>query len=150
MKHGLPKYLSESAAKNITIKSVEDVTIYNLKDASLRAAYGQQLFDGIVRDQTSLEELAIIKNRLSAESKKSLQALKSENLDAILSINNYHSGIAAVAKHPTLTVPMGYKNSGEPISLTFIGIPFSERKLLEIGYAFEQLTKVREMPKNYQ
>ena len=149
MKHGLPKYLSESAAKNITIKSVEDVTIYNLKDASLRAAYGQQLFDGIVRDQTSLEELAIIKNRLSAESKKSLQALKSENLDAILSINNYHSGIAAVAKHPTLTVPMGYKNSGEPISLTFIGIPFSERKLLEIGYAFEQLTKVREMPKNY-
>jgi len=150
MKHGLPKYLSESAAKNITIKSVEDVTIYNLKDASLRAAYGQQLFDGIVRDQTSLEELAIIKNRLSAESKKYLQALKSENLDAILSINNYHSGIAAVAKHPTLTVPMGYKNSGEPISLTFIGIPFSERKLLEIGYAFEQLTKVREMPKNYQ
>jgi amidase len=149
MKHGLPKYLSESAAKNITIKSVEDVTIYNLKDASLRAAYGQQLFDGIVRDQTSLEELAIIKNRLSAESKKYLQALKSENLDAILSINNYHSGIAAVAKHPTLTVPMGYKNSGEPISLTFIGIPFSERKLLEIGYAFEQLTKVREMPKNY-
>jgi len=150
MKHGLPKYLSESAAKNITIKSVEDVTIYNLKDASLRAAYGQQLFDGIVRDRTSLEELAIIKNRLSAESKKYLQALKSENLDAILSINNYHSGIAAVAKHPTLTVPMGYKNSGEPISLTFIGIPFSERKLLEIGYAFEQLTKVREMPKNYQ
>jgi amidase len=47
-------------------------------------------------------------------------------------------------------VPMGYKNSGEPISLTFIGIPFSERKLLEIGFAFEQLTKVRKMPKNYQ
>jgi amidase len=47
-------------------------------------------------------------------------------------------------------VPMGYRNSGEPISLTFIGIPFTERKLLEIGSAFEQLTKVRKMPKNYQ
>ncbi len=45
---------------------------------------------------------------------------------------------------------MGYKTSGEPISLTFIGIPYSERKLLEISYAFEQLTKVRKMPKNYQ
>jgi amidase len=44
---------------------------------------------------------------------------------------------------------MGYKNSGEPISLTFIGMPLSERKLLEIGYAFEQLTKVRKIPKNY-
>ncbi|MFQ3182396.1 MAG: amidase, partial [Polaribacter sp.] len=53
-------------------------------------------------------------------------------------------------KYPTLTVPMGYKKSGEPISLTFIGIPFSERKLLEIGSAFEQLIKARKMPKSYQ
>lgn len=150
MKHDLPKYLSEFAAKNITVKSVKDVVLFNLKDSVLRAPYGQQLFNGIVKDKTSLEELEIIKNNLIAEGKKYLQALKSKNLDAILSINNYHSGIAAVAKHPTLTVPMGYKNSGEPISLTFIGIPFSERKLLEIGYGFEQLTKVRKMPKNYQ
>jgi amidase len=150
MKKDLPLYLSAYAAKNITIKSVEDVTLFNLKDSLLRAPYGQQLFDGIVKDTTTLEELEVIKNKLSAESKKYLQALKSENLEAILSINNYHSGIAAVAKYPTLTVPMGYKKSGEPISLTFIGIPFSERKLLEIGSAFEQLIKARKMPKSYQ
>jgi len=150
MKHDLPKYLTEFAAKNISVKSVKEVVLFNLKDSVLRAPYGQQLFDGILKDKTTLEELEVIKKNLSIESKKYLQALKVKNLDAILSINNYHSGIAAVAKHPTLTVPMGYKSSGEPISLTFIGIPFSERKLLEIGYAFEQLTKVREMPKNYQ
>jgi amidase len=124
--------------------------LFNLKDTLLRAPYGQQLFDGIVEDKTTLEELAVIKEELSTEGKKYLQALKDENLEAILSINNYHSGFAAVAKYPTLTVPMGYKNSGEPISLTFIGIPFTERKLLEIGSAFEQITKVRKMPKNYQ
>jgi amidase len=150
MKKDLPLYLSEYAAKNITIKSVEDVTLFNLKDTLLRAPYGQQLFDGIVKDTTTLEELEVIKNKLSAEGKKYLQALKSENLEAILSINNYHSGIAAVAKYPTLTVPMGYKKSGEPISLTFIGLPFSERKLLEIGSAFEQLIKARKMPTSYQ
>jgi amidase len=150
MKHDLPKYLSNFAANNITIKSVKEVVLFNLKDMVLRAPYGQQLFDGILKDKTTLKELEAIKNKLSAESKKYLQALKAENLDAILSINNYHSGIAAVAKYPTLTVPMGYKNSGEPVSLTFIGAPFSERKLLEIGYAFEQVTKVRKMPKNYQ
>ena len=33
---------------------------------------------------------------------------------------------AAVAKYPALTVPMGYKTSGEPIGLTFIGKPFTE------------------------
>ncbi|MGK0326013.1 MAG: amidase [Polaribacter sp.] len=150
MKYDLPKYLSEFAAKNITVKSVKEVVLFNLKDSVLRAPYGQQLFDGIIKDKTNLKELEVIKNRLSTESKKYLQALKTENLDAILSINNYHSGIAAVAKYPTLTVPMGYKKSGEPMSLTFIGTPFSERKLLEIGHAFEQLTKVRKMPKNYQ
>ena len=150
MKYDLPKYLSNFAANNITVKSVKEVVLFNLKDTVLRAPYGQQLFDGILKDKTTLKELEAIKNKLSAESKKYLQALKAENLDAILSINNYHSGIAAVAKYPTLTVPMGYKKSGEPVSLTFIGTPFSERKLLEIGHAFEQLIKARKMPKNYQ
>jgi amidase len=150
MKQDLPKYLSNFAANNITVKSVKEVVLFNLKDTVLRAPYGQQLFDGIVKDKTSLTELEAIKNKLSTASKKYLQSLKAENLDAILSINNYHSGFAAVAKYPTLTVPMGYKKSGEPVSLTFIGTPFSERKLLEIGHAFEQLTKVRKMPKNYQ
>jgi amidase len=150
MKHDLPEYLAEHADKSILVKSVNEVRLFNLKDTLLRAPYGQQLFDGILEDKTTLEELAVIKEELSTEGKKYLQALKDENLEAILSINNYHSGFAAVAKYPTLTVPMGYKNSGEPISLTFIGIPFTERKLLEIGSAFEQITKVRKMPKNYQ
>ncbi|TXD46399.1 amidase family protein [Polaribacter sp. IC073] len=150
MKHDLPRYLSKFADKKIKIKSVKEVTAFNLQDSVLRAPYGQQLFDGIVNDKTTLRELKVIKNNLEKEGRKFFEALKDEKLDAILSINNYHSGIAAVAKYPTLTVPMGYKNSGEPISLTFIGVPFSERKLLEIGYAFEQLTKVRKMPKNYQ
>ena len=150
MKYDLPKYLKNNADKEISIKSVEEVTLFNLQDSVLRAPYGQQLFDGIVNDKTTKKELAVIKNTLEAEGRKFLQALNEENLDAILSINNYHSGIAAVAKYPTLTVPMGYKKSGEPVSLTFIGMPFSERKLLEIGYSFEQLTKVRKMPKNYQ
>ncbi|WP_439128466.1 amidase family protein [Polaribacter sp.] len=150
MKHDLPKYLSSQADTSVKIKNVKDAVSFNVKDSILRAPYGQQLFEGILEDETTLEELAIIKSNLNKEGKKYLQALYDENLDAILSINNYHSGIAAVSKHPTLTVPMGYKDSGEPISLTFVGKPFSERKLLEIGYAFEQLTKVRKMPENYR
>ncbi|PQJ81459.1 amidase family protein [Polaribacter glomeratus] len=150
MKHDLPKYLKNNADKSLNVKNVKDVITFNKKDSLLRAPYGQQLFKGIVKDTTTLEQLEIVKQHLNSEGKKYLQALEAENLDAILSINNYHSGIAAVAKYPTLTIPMGYKESGEPISLTFIGVPFSERRLLEIGYAFEQLTKVRKMPKNYQ
>lgn len=150
MKYDLPAYLLEHTDKSLAIKSVQDVIAFNEKDLLLRAPYGQQLFEGIVKDSTTLEELELIKTKLNSEGKKFLQSLKKQNLDAILSINNYHSGVAAVALYPTLTVPMGYKKSGEPVSLTIIGLPFSERNLLEIGYAFEQLTKVRKMPKNYQ
>ena len=150
MKYDLPEYLSTNADKSVSVKSVKDVVDFNLKDSLIRSPYGQQLFEGILKDSTTIVELEVIKYKLASEGKKYLQALVTENLDAILSINNYHSGIAAVAKYPTLTIPMGYKKSGEPINLTFIGLPKTEGKLLTVGYAFEQLTKVRKMPKNYQ
>ena len=150
MKNDLPKYLAAYADKSIAVTSVKDIVAFNLKDSLLRVPYGQQLFEGIIADTTTLYTLEIIKTNLTNSGRKYFQAFKNDDLEAILSINNYHSGYAAVANYPTLTVPMGYKNSGEPISLTFIGTPLSERKLLEIGYAFEQLTKVRKMPKNYQ
>lgn len=149
MKHDLPKYFADYADKSVNIKSVKDVVDFNLKDTILRAPYGQQLFEGIVKDSTTLAQLEVVKNNLKIEGETYLQTLKEEHLDAILSINNYHSGVAAVAKYPTLTVPMGYKDSGEPISLTFIGKPFSERNLLTLGFAFEQLTNVRKIPKKY-
>ena len=150
MKYDLPKYLYNNADKNITAKSVKDIVDFNVKDSILRSPYGQQLFDGIVKDSTTIVELEVIKYKLASEGKKYLQALENQNLDAVLSINDYHSGIAAVSKHPTLTIPMGYKTSGEPISLTLIGLPKTEGKLYAIGYVFEQLTKVRKLPKDYQ
>ncbi len=150
MKHDLPKYLKQEADKNVKVTSVKDVTVFNRKDSVLRFPYGQQLFEGIVNDTTSLTTLATIKKQLQSNGKKYLQDLDDKKLDAILSINNYHSGVAAVAQYPTLTVPMSYKESGEPISLTFIGLPLSESNLLKVGYAFEQLTKVRKMPKGYE
>lgn len=134
MKNDLPKYLSTYANKELTVKGIEDVVAYNKKDSIKRAPYGQQLFEGIIKDTTTLAQLEVVKDSLSFNGKKFLQDLKTQNLDVILSINNYHSGIAAVAKYPTLTVPMGYKNSGEPVSLTFIGKPFTEKELLQLGY----------------
>ena len=150
MKHDLPAYLANNADKNVAITSVKDVTLFNLKDSLLRSPYGQQLFYGIVKDTTTLAQLEIVKNNLKSAGRNYLQGLIDEKLDAILSINNYHSGVAAVALYPTLTVPMGYGKSGEPVSLTFIGKPFSERNLLKAGYGFEQITKARKLPGKYQ
>lgn len=151
MKTDLPHYFKKYADKNISLTSIQDIINLNLQDSLKRAPYGQQLFNGIVSDTTSLKSFQEIKQGLHNKGvtyfKTPMDSLK---LDAVLSINNYHAGFAAVAKYPCLTVPMGYQKSGEPISITFIGRPFSELQLLKMGYAFEKITKVRKQPNNYK
>ncbi len=147
MKHDLPSYLK---GKSMPVSSVENIIEYNTKDSILRAPYGQQLFEGIVNDTTTATQFEVVKQNLKKEGLTYFKDFDEKKLDAILSINNYHAAYSAVAEYPNLTVPMGYKDSGEPISLTFIGKPKTEFKLLELGLAFEKLTQVRKLPHNYQ
>ncbi|MDT8414806.1 MAG: amidase family protein [Flavobacteriaceae bacterium] len=150
MKNDLPVYLESQASSNILVSSVADVVNFNLQDTLTRIPYGQQLFEGIVADTTSAESFEKIKTHLHQTGIAYFENLmKDNNLDAVLSINNYHAGYAAIAKYPCLTVPMGYKTSGEPVSLTFIGRPFEEQKLLQLGAGFEALTKARKSPLKY-
>lgn len=150
MKIDLPKYLAHAAGAKVQVESVKDVVEHNLKDTLLRAPYGQGIFEGIVDEDISAEDFEKLKTRFEIDARNYFNTpIDSLKLDAILSINNYNSGHAAMAKYPCLTVPMGYKESGEPISLTIIAKTFAEDKLLQIGYAFEQATKMRKMPENY-
>lgn len=55
------------------------------------------------------------------------------------------AGPAAVAGYPHLTVPAGFVR-GLPTGLSFVGRPFTEWRLLNLGYAYEQATKHRRAP----
>ncbi len=150
MKKDLPIYLKMHASQNIKFKNLKDIMAFNTKDSLSRMPYNQELFDGIIADTTSEASFQKIKETLKANGTNFFQKpMKENNLDAILSINNYHSAEAAVAFYPCLTVPMGYKSSGEPIGLTFIGAPFQEAKLLELARAFEMENPVRKSPSGY-
>jgi amidase len=70
-------------------------------------------------------------------------------LDGVLSINNYHAGFAAVAEYPALTISMGYTKASVPEGLTFIAKPLQEKFLLQWAYVYEQASKMRKFPKNY-
>ena len=152
MRNDLPSYLINYTDPNLVkIKSIEDAVAFNNNDSLVRIPYGQALFNGIVSDTTTSSELEEIKLNLEKNGRTFFNSAMDKNrLDAILSINNYHAGYAAVAKYPALTVPMGYKPSGEPISLTFIGKQFTEAKLLRIGKAYEEKFPVRIMPTDYR
>ena len=60
------------------------------------------------------------------------------------------AGFAAVAKYPAITVPMGYKDTNEPMGLTFIAPTSSEAKLLELAYAYEVISKKRKTPVDFK
>jgi amidase len=151
MKNDLPSYLQKYGNKDLPIENVQDVIAFNQKDTSLYAPYGQGRLEGILNDKTTKEELLVIKQNLQKITRKYFDDMMDEyNLDAVLSINNYNAGYAAAAKYPALTVPMGYRDSGQPVNLTFIGKPFSEEKLLQIGYAFEKLRIARIPPEDFK
>ncbi len=56
------------------------------------------------------------------------------------------SSFAAVAGTPHITVPAGFA-FGLPVGLSFFGRPWSEIRLLQLAYAFEQRSKARRAPK---
>ncbi len=56
------------------------------------------------------------------------------------------SSPCAVAGYPHVTVPMGWM-SDLPVGLSFMGLPWTEAKLLGYAFAYEQATKHRQAPK---
>ncbi len=58
------------------------------------------------------------------------------------------TNIANLTGFPDLIVPAGFTGNGLPVTLSFLGVAFSEPRLLALGYAFEQKTRARRIPVN--
>jgi amidase len=56
--------------------------------------------------------------------------------------------LANLTGFPDLVVPAGFTADGLPVTVSFLGQPFSEPRLLAIGYSFEQATHARRLPKH--
>ena len=151
MQIDLAAYLRDYGSSQITQKTVEEIVAYNEADSTVRIPYGHGRFKGMLDVQLSEEEHQELKDRLNAEGIKYFETPMGElDIDIVLGINNRGAGFAAAAKYPAFTVPMGYRDSGRPAGITFIGRPFTEDQLLKIGYAFEQGTNFRKNPAGYE
>lgn len=91
-----------------------------------------------------------------------VKAMDAEKIDAIIypswsnpprkigdSESPHGNNSPIIAPHtgqPAITVPMGYVNGNLPAGLQMLGRPFSEAKLLQYAYAYEQQTKHRRPP----
>jgi amidase len=150
MKGDLPRYFEVYGDKNLKFESVQDVVAYNQLHSLRRAPYGQKLFRGIIADTTTEEEFTVIEDTLVRRGKRFFELPMNEyKLDGILSVNNFHAAYAAVAKFPAITVPMGFAENKAPKGLTIIAKPYQEAELLKWAYAYEQVSKRRRTPENY-
>jgi amidase len=56
------------------------------------------------------------------------------------------TNLANLTGFPDLIVPAGFTSDRLPVGISFLGVAFSEPKLLGLGYAFEQETRARRDP----
>ncbi|CAM0908381.1 unnamed protein product [Alopecurus aequalis] len=107
-----------------------------------------QLIFLVAEDTTGIgatEKAAI--RRLKKLSVHGLEKLMNEHkLDAVVTPNNALSPALAIGGMPGITVPAGYGKMGVPFGLSFGGLMGYEPRLIEMAYAFEQVTKVRKGP----
>ena len=151
MQKDLPAYIANYGSKNLAVKDLKDITGFNKKDSLIRMPYGQKLLYGVLADSASTEEFTAIKDTLERNGRRFFdEPMKAQDLDAVLSINNYMAGYAAVAKYPAVTVPMGYQEDNRPMGLTFIAPTLSEAQLLELAYAYEQISNMRKTPADFE
>lgn len=160
-KADLNRYLAQSDA---AVKSLGDLIAFNEANAeTVMPIFAQDIFllaeeKGPLTDDDYLEALATSK-RIAITGIDN--AMDEHDLDALIAPTNgpawltdpvngdsYHIGsssYAAISGYPNITVPAGFV-SGLPVGLSFIGRAYSEKRLIEIAYAFEQATGNRRAP----
>ncbi len=149
MRKDLKVYLSVYGNEKLEVSDISSIIKFNDKDSVVRAPYGQGIFKKIINDTMNKEKFDKLKIRLMSEGNKFFDIpIEKYNLDAVISLNNYHAGYAAVAHNPCLTVPIGLRQNNQPAGVTFIGKSFEEELLYQIGFYFEKIFDGRVPPEN--
>ncbi len=161
-KAGLEHYLENHDAP---VRTLAELIDFNKRHAGDELSYfGQELFEQAdaktpLSDPVYLDARSTIRRLAGVEGIDA--ALQAQQLDALvapaagaawladMTNGDPHMGAgsdaAAVAGYPSLSVPMG-ESRGLPLGIVFMGTAWSEPRLLELGYSFEQATKARKPP----
>jgi amidase len=161
MKRDFNNFLA-SLGPGAPVKTLRELREWNLAHTAAGSLkYGQSQLD--ISDEIDLEA---DRARYEADRAKDIdlagthgidEAMKTNNLDALMFPGAGGAAIAAKPGYPTVIVPFGMvPNAGTfpagfdpkpaPYGVSFTGMACSEPRLIELGYAFEQATKRRVPP----
>ncbi len=164
LKTDLDKYLA-STPPSVKTRTIDDVIAFDTANADAEMPYfAQEIFDMAAKSK------GVDEPTYKAQREKSLTLAKAaidgmlKQADAAILVqptygpawlsdpiygDQYNgpssSELPAISGYPNLTVPMGLVR-GLPVGLSFIGPAYSDGKLLEAGYVYEQASKARVAP----
>jgi amidase len=161
-KTGLERYLT---AQQAPVRDLPALIAFNQQHADKELGlFGQELLEAAAQAGPlgSAEYIAArTEARRLAGAEGIDAALKAERLDALVApttgaawpigrgtTDDFPGGnysAAAVAGYPSVTVPMAHVN-GLPLGLLFMGTAWSEPRLIEFAYDYEQRTRARRPP----
>jgi amidase len=161
-KDGLNKYLANA---NASIKSLQDLIDFNLKNDSTAMPYFKQeiLESSQAKSDLKSQEYIDTLSKLRTTTRNAINNLLTEdeltcicgptngaswcidliNGDSFTGYGMYSP--AAVAGYPSVTVPMGMIY-GLPVGLTFLGTAYSEPELITVAFSYEQNSNMRRPP----
>ncbi|CAM4127354.1 amidase [Pseudoalteromonas byunsanensis] len=161
-KHGVNQYLAKTP-DSVPVKSLTQLIAFNADITEQR--FNQSLLEiaekkGDLNSEAYLSAKKLVREKAQQQGIDKL--LAEHRLDALVAPTNgpawvidtvngdHYTGLSsspsAIAGYPIITVPMSEHRS-LPLGLSFFSGANQEGKLLEIGYAFEQATKVRKSPR---
>jgi amidase len=166
LKTDMKAYLG-TLPKSVKVRDLGDLIAFNKANAPTEMKwFGQDEFEtanakGDLDDPAYISALERSKKLAGPEGIDRL--LRENKVDILVGITNgpawtvdlvngdHFSGpgssqLPAVAGYPHLTVPMGAVNN-LPIGISFIGTKWDDARVLAAGYAYEQASKARVIPK---
>lgn len=163
-KDGLNNYF-KALGSEAKIKSLEELINFNKNDSIELEFYNQKYLEMALEKEglDSDDYKKTLADMLKGSRENGIDKVMNEHqLDAIIAPTGgpawktdhtngdaFHIGSsspAARAGYPNITIPMGFIE-GLPVGISFFGRAWSEPKLLEIAYSFEQGTNHRRAPK---
>ncbi|EAE9132372.1 amidase [Listeria monocytogenes] len=132
------------------MSTLESIIAFNKINPTRNMKFGQSELVASQNNTMTKQEADNVANELIHITQNELDSvLQNERLDAIVSagVGGSVEFLAPIAGNPELTIPAGYDTeSNQPKSLTFVSKRNTDIALLNMGYAYEQISKNRKNP----
>jgi amidase len=143
LREGVNAYLKATGAP---VSSLAEVIAFNEANPGA-APYGQDLLIASQNEPMSQEEYRALVEKNRQAGTAVLEGLMQERrVSLLLTVSNSLSAYTSTSGFPVLTLPAGYRPSGEPVGASLVGQPLEDAYLIAVARALCHHLKPRRPP----